>query len=259
MSCPTVVLKPRRALPFFSRHPWVFAGAIQPAAGNIPAGTEVVVRDDVDRFVARGVFNPHSNIAVRLYSWNETQGLDEALWSQRIDDAISLRRLLFPVIFRRSRLPTGFQRGGRLIGLDRGPLRRLVVTATDELCARLAEGNADWVIAGKAATSRDLAAHRKGDPRRRRTGTGRWFAVGRGASTSSHYPRKWSSIRDRRCRGPEDGVLPGPARQSSPRRRLCPWPASSGCLLVHGRICLELPGQWRGEQKSWPSTCPNRR
>ena len=91
-----VILKPRKALPFFSRHPWVFAGAIHSTSDRVSAGDEVIVEDDVGRFVARGVYNPNSNIAVRLYSWDETQTLDEDFWSRRLDDAISLRRTLFP-------------------------------------------------------------------------------------------------------------------------------------------------------------------
>ncbi|HWY87903.1 MAG TPA: class I SAM-dependent rRNA methyltransferase, partial [Gemmataceae bacterium] len=40
MSLPRVILKPRRALPFHGRHPWVFAGAVarlegQPADGDV--------------------------------------------------------------------------------------------------------------------------------------------------------------------------------------------------------------------------------
>jgi 23S rRNA (cytosine1962-C5)-methyltransferase len=93
---PRVILKPRKALPFFSRHPWVFAGAIDKVSDSVAAGDEVIVEDDIGRFVARGIFNPNSNIAVRLYSWNEAESLDRAFWSSRLDDAISLRNVLFP-------------------------------------------------------------------------------------------------------------------------------------------------------------------
>jgi 23S rRNA (cytosine1962-C5)-methyltransferase len=92
---PQVFLKPRKALPFFSRHPWVFAGAIESLSDDAPPGAEVIVRDDSGRFVARGLFNPASNIAVRLYSWEEDQPLDRSFWSARLDDAIALRRTLF--------------------------------------------------------------------------------------------------------------------------------------------------------------------
>ena len=92
-----VVLKARRALPFFSRHPWVFQGAVDWLVGDPQPGDVVDVIDDAERFVARGLFNPQSQICVRLYSWDEAVPLDEAFWSQRLDDAIALRRGLFGV------------------------------------------------------------------------------------------------------------------------------------------------------------------
>ena len=92
---PQIVLKPRKALPFFSRHPWVFQGAVDWLVGDPQPGDVVDVIDDVERFVARGLFNPESQICVRLYSWDEAVQLDEAFWSQRLDDAIALRRRLF--------------------------------------------------------------------------------------------------------------------------------------------------------------------
>ncbi|MEK6257546.1 MAG: class I SAM-dependent rRNA methyltransferase [Planctomycetota bacterium] len=95
LQLPQIVLKPRKALPFFSRHPWVFQGAVDWLVGEPQPGDVVDVIDDAERFVARGLFNPQSQICVRLYSWDEAVPLDEAFWSQRLDDAIALRRGLF--------------------------------------------------------------------------------------------------------------------------------------------------------------------
>ncbi len=92
---PKVVLKPRRALPFFNRHPWVFAGAIKKFDNNCEPGQEVWLMSSEGQRIARGLFNPHSNIKVRLYCWDESTPIDRDFWSQRLDDAISLRRRLF--------------------------------------------------------------------------------------------------------------------------------------------------------------------
>lgn len=92
---PTVILKKRKALPFFSRHPWVFAGAIARVEGDPQPTDEVILRSHEGQFIARGLYNPESNIRVRLYSWDENQPLDRAFWSARLDDAIALRRKLF--------------------------------------------------------------------------------------------------------------------------------------------------------------------
>lgn len=122
-----VILKPRKALPFFSRHPWVFAGAIQSITDHVAAGDEVIVQDDVGRFVARGIYNPNSNIAVRLYSWNETEALDEAFWSRRLDEAISLRRSLFP-------------------SFDPDSACRLVFSEADGLSGLTVDRYGDWLL-----------------------------------------------------------------------------------------------------------------
>jgi len=64
---PTVILKPRHALPFFKRHPWVFAGAIRAVHGDPQAGEEVALQSQEGEFIGRGLFNPNSQIRVRLY------------------------------------------------------------------------------------------------------------------------------------------------------------------------------------------------
>ena len=91
-----IVLKPKRALPFFSRHPWVFSGAIKRIEGSPAAGDVVDLAASDGEFIARGLYNPHSNIKVRLYAWDEKAELGEDFWSVRLDSALALRRRLFP-------------------------------------------------------------------------------------------------------------------------------------------------------------------
>jgi 23S rRNA (cytosine1962-C5)-methyltransferase len=92
---PRLILKPRRAGPFFNRHPWVFAGAIDRVEGEPVAGDVIDVVSNTGNFVARGLFNPVSRIRARLYSWNEAEALDEVFWRDRINQAIQLRQRLF--------------------------------------------------------------------------------------------------------------------------------------------------------------------
>lgn len=87
-----VRLKPRRASPFLNRHPWVFAGAIDRVSGNPQPGDEVLLQTHDAQFVARGLFNPHSSIRVRLYAWEEDQPLDDAFLHARLKDALALRQ-----------------------------------------------------------------------------------------------------------------------------------------------------------------------
>ncbi|WP_373650239.1 class I SAM-dependent rRNA methyltransferase [Schlesneria sp. DSM 10557] len=91
-----VVIKPRKALPFFSRHPWVFQGAIDRIEGNPAPGDAVALTAHDGQFIAWGLFNPISKIAVRLYSWDEAYTLTESFWRQRVTDAVEMRKVLFP-------------------------------------------------------------------------------------------------------------------------------------------------------------------
>lgn len=88
-----VIIKPRKAGPFFGRHPWMLDTAIHRVEGEPADGDVVDVLSDKGKFIARGVYNNHSRIRVRLYSWTATP-LDEAFWRARLSAAIQLRREL---------------------------------------------------------------------------------------------------------------------------------------------------------------------
>ncbi|MFM8951499.1 MAG: class I SAM-dependent rRNA methyltransferase [Planctomycetaceae bacterium] len=90
----TVVLKPKRARPFFGRHPWVLDSAVlrldgEPAEGDV---VDLVTHDGT--FVARGLWNPASRIRVRLYAFDVATRLDAGFWRTRLEAAVGLRRTL---------------------------------------------------------------------------------------------------------------------------------------------------------------------
>lgn len=85
-----VIAKPRRARPFFARHPWVFAGSIGRVDGEPAPGDEVEFVSHEGIVVARGLYNPHSAIRVRLYRWDPGE-LDDAFWRARLSAAVELR------------------------------------------------------------------------------------------------------------------------------------------------------------------------
>jgi 23S rRNA (cytosine1962-C5)-methyltransferase len=89
-----VVLQPRRARPFYGRHPWVYAGAIAAVQGAPADGDVVELFSHTGNFVARGLYNSHSKIRVRLYTWDPDVPLDRAFFRGRLEDALELRRLL---------------------------------------------------------------------------------------------------------------------------------------------------------------------
>jgi 23S rRNA (cytosine1962-C5)-methyltransferase len=92
MSSPRVVLQPRRAKPFYGRHPWVFAGAIAGVEGDPADGVEVDVVSDAGDFIARGLYNSQSKIRVRLYCWQPDTPLDRSFFKEKIEAALRLRR-----------------------------------------------------------------------------------------------------------------------------------------------------------------------
>lgn len=124
---PTLVLKPRKALPFFSRHPWVFEGAIAHGEGDARPGDMVRVVSHERKFIAWGLWNPASRIRVRLYSWDEAQPLDETFWSRQLDAALALRHALFE-------------------GTPAAQACRLIFSETDGLSGMTVDRYGDWLL-----------------------------------------------------------------------------------------------------------------
>ena len=86
MSEGRVILKPGKEKPVLRRHPWIFSGAIARVRGATPGGIVTVTAHD-GRFLARGYYNPHSQIRVRLLTWDEHEPIDAHFWYRRIAEA----------------------------------------------------------------------------------------------------------------------------------------------------------------------------
>lgn len=87
-----ILLQPRRAKPFYARHPWVFPGAISEIEGEPKDGAAVEVYAHGGAFIAHGIYNSKSKLRVRLYSWNHEQQIDESFFRQQLAKAIGFRR-----------------------------------------------------------------------------------------------------------------------------------------------------------------------
>ncbi len=90
----TVILKPKRARPFFGRHPWVLDAAVARVEGSPADGDVVDLATQEGKFVARGLWNSASRLRVRLYAFAAEVQLDDALWRARLESAVALRRSL---------------------------------------------------------------------------------------------------------------------------------------------------------------------
>src|SRR5713226_2946903 len=87
-----VILKAKRARPFFGMHPWVYAGAIDVIEGEPKDGDIVDLISDAGIFVARGLYNSRSKIRVRLYTWSADVALDADFFRRQLESAIHVRR-----------------------------------------------------------------------------------------------------------------------------------------------------------------------
>jgi 23S rRNA (cytosine1962-C5)-methyltransferase len=74
-------------------HPWVFRKAVEKAPRGLPAGAIVDVVEG-ERFVARGYYDPHSAICVRILTREPAETIDAAFWRRRVERAVALRREL---------------------------------------------------------------------------------------------------------------------------------------------------------------------
>jgi 23S rRNA (cytosine1962-C5)-methyltransferase len=118
VSLPTkrVILKPRRARPFFAGHPWVYTHSVARVEGDPRAGDEVTLVSHEGVFIARGLFHPASMICTRLYSW-EDRALGPEFWRGCLEEAVRLRTEVLKLDDRTSAYRLVHSEGDGLSGL----------------------------------------------------------------------------------------------------------------------------------------------
>jgi 23S rRNA (cytosine1962-C5)-methyltransferase len=89
-----LTLKAGREKPVRNFHPWIFSGAVDRVEGSPAPGDLVAVNDQHGRYLATGYYNPHSQIRVRLLTWDPNQAIDEAFWHGRLQRAMNGREAL---------------------------------------------------------------------------------------------------------------------------------------------------------------------
>jgi 23S rRNA (cytosine1962-C5)-methyltransferase len=90
MSEGTVVLRPGKERSVLRRHPWIFSGAVDHVRGRCEAGDVVEVRDHGGTLLGRAGYNPSSQIAARLWTFDDST-VDDALVASRVHTAIAKR------------------------------------------------------------------------------------------------------------------------------------------------------------------------
>ncbi|KGX38649.1 class I SAM-dependent rRNA methyltransferase [Burkholderia pseudomallei] len=90
----TVTLKPSKDKSLLRRHPWVYANAIDRVDGKPAPGATVIVRAHDGRFLARAAYSPHSQIRLRVWSFDENEPIDHAFFKRRVQRALAHRRAM---------------------------------------------------------------------------------------------------------------------------------------------------------------------
>lgn len=88
-----VIIRRGRARPLWFGHPWVYANAVERTEGVAEAGDIVSLVDHDGRFIGRGIFNPRSQIIVRLLTRQE-EPIDQAFFVRRLQEAKAVRACL---------------------------------------------------------------------------------------------------------------------------------------------------------------------
>ncbi len=93
-SVAAVILREGKEKPVSNHHPWVFSGAVARIDGHPADGDIVEVQDARRQFMAYGYLNRHSQITVRLLSWDRDVFPDDSFWRDGIDLAVAGRKEL---------------------------------------------------------------------------------------------------------------------------------------------------------------------
>jgi len=94
---PTASLKPHREESFLKGHLWIFSGALQQPPHWIEPGGLVDVKSATGQFVARGYYNPHTDIAIRILTHDIEEAIDGEFLRRRIRSALELRQVFDPI------------------------------------------------------------------------------------------------------------------------------------------------------------------
>ena len=75
-----------------SSHPWIFQKMVEKPTMRIQNGGVVDILDRAGKWVARGLYNAHSRITLRVLTTDQNEPIDGAFFAKKIRDAVTLRR-----------------------------------------------------------------------------------------------------------------------------------------------------------------------
>lgn len=89
-----VILNRNRRKRLEQGNPWVFNNEIDRLEGEAAPGEIVNILNHQGRFLAKGFYNPKSQISVRVLSYNPVEEIDQAFFTKRVREAWEYRQRL---------------------------------------------------------------------------------------------------------------------------------------------------------------------
>ncbi|MBI4525343.1 MAG: class I SAM-dependent rRNA methyltransferase [Deltaproteobacteria bacterium] len=87
---PKLFLHKGREQPVVRGHPWIFSGAIQRVEGEVEVAGVADLYDSSGLWLARGCYNPKSQIRLRILTWRE-EAIDKSFFARRLSHALERR------------------------------------------------------------------------------------------------------------------------------------------------------------------------
>ncbi|MCU0680398.1 MAG: class I SAM-dependent rRNA methyltransferase [Planctomycetes bacterium] len=87
-----LTVRKERLGPVLGRHPWLFSGALKSIPNGLIAGEPVELYNENNQYLAGGYFSSYSQIAVRLWSFQEGEIIDDNFFIRRVERAHALRQ-----------------------------------------------------------------------------------------------------------------------------------------------------------------------
>lgn len=134
---PSVKLKKGRDKSFNRKHPWIFSGAIDSAKDINTNGVTVEIISGDGKFLGYGSYSSHSQISVRVLSFDPEDKIDRDFFQKKIKDAAEFRKQI---------INDATTNAYRVINAEGDSLPGLVVDKYDDylVCQFLSAGAEFW-------------------------------------------------------------------------------------------------------------------
>jgi 23S rRNA (cytosine1962-C5)-methyltransferase len=132
-----ILLKPEREKSLLRKHPWIFTGAIKSVDGKPNNGETTEIFSFDGKFLGRGAYSKESQIACRIWSFEENEEINSEFFQRRLQNAIQLRERLKDKIN---------SNAYRLVNAESDGLPGIVIDKYDEflVCQFLTAGAEFW-------------------------------------------------------------------------------------------------------------------